>query len=142
MKDKRKIKTPLEKMGLPDPLAENMRRVKDGGYEQNSTPLDRRGHSYRNYKPKDFIEYAIGDDNGLDEEKYVEARMVLRRMEGRRFHPMLDKISMMFSRLDPDEKKMFARKNPGLTKWIGVYGFLEELNTYEEYTGIVSVHKY
>lgn len=114
-----------------------------GDRERDERPLTDRGHSYRNYNPEDFIEYSLDEDGRLDEEKYTEARMVLRRMEGGRFHPMLDKISQVFSRLDRDEKDMFARRNPGeLMEWVGVLGFLEELNTYEEYTGVKSSFEY
>lgn len=106
--------------------------------EKNERPLTQRGHSYRNYTPKEFIEYSLDEEGKLDDEKQTEARMVLRRMEGGRFHPMLDKISLMFSHLDPDEKKMFASRNPGIMRWVGVFGFLEDLNTFENYTNVPS----
>lgn len=127
-------------MKLPPPPHELFRRAM--GRKDGKTPLERRGHSYRNYNPHEFIEYSLDEEGNLDFEKQREARNVLKRMEGGRWHPMLDKASIMFAALDPDEKEMWADRNPGIMVWVGVLGFLEDLNTYEKYSGIKPTFDY
>lgn len=102
--------------------------------------LTDRTHSYRNYRPQDFVEYPI-EDGKFIADKYIDARKVFRRMESGRFHDMMDKTSRFFASLDPDEKRMWANRNPDMMEWIGTFGYIEELNTFEEYSNIPSVIK-
>lgn len=122
------------------PILDRPRLVKKRGKDER--PLPERGHSYRNYTPEEFFEYSLDEEGNLDESRYMEARKTFRRMEGGRFHPMVDKVSLMFSKLDPDEKELFAEKNPGLIKWVGIHGFLEELDTQEKYSGVPTVYEF
>jgi len=94
-------------------------------------------HSYRNYRPEEFLEYSI-ESGKINEEKYRKAREILYEMESRRFQSMLYDASKFFANLDEDEQITWAKNNPELMKWIGVYGFLFQYNTHEKYTGVPS----
>lgn len=106
------------------------------------TDIIRRGHSYRNFRPEDFMEHALTEDGKLDEEKYIEARRVYNKMEDGRFNDMMDSVLRFFTALDEDEKDVWAEHNPELINWLGVHGFLQVLNTCEEYTGIPSYYEF
>lgn len=70
-----------------------------------------------------------------NQSKY-HAREALHYIEGERFVPLLEAGHKFFTQLDTDERERFARENPGLIRWIGVYGMAEDLNPYTEYSGI------
>lgn len=91
--------------------------------------LLRRTHSWRNYDPEEFVEAARVDGK-------VNARQELKAVEGGRFYPFLKAGHKFFRALDPDEMQSWANQNPEMMKWIGVYGYLEDLITWPQYTGI------
>lgn len=91
--------------------------------------LDLRPFSIRNFEPEEFI---VAAQNGGK----AAARKSLRRVESGRFEPMLAEGHKFFRALDPDERRDFAEANPGLMKWLGVWGFLEDLITFPKHSGI------
>ena len=103
-------------------------------------PINKRilhSHSYRNYRPEEFLEYSI-EDNKINMEKYNKAKEILYKMESTRLQSLLFDASRFFASLDKDEQDTWAKNNPELMKWVGIYGFLYEYNTYKEYTGVPS----
>jgi len=97
--------------------------------------LQRRGHSYRNYDPQEFLDAgaaalteAIENDGQIGEEIH-ETQQGLRsafgRIEAGRFKGFLMPLSRMFAALDADEQEMFTRRNPGLVEWMDVATRLE-----------------
>jgi hypothetical protein len=58
----------------------------------------------------------------IDADSKEVSRELLGRVEAGRFEPMLSELMTFFSRLDPDERRMFSRRNPGLIMWLSVYG--------------------
>lgn len=52
-----------------------------------------------------------------------------------RLKTLADDGLFMFARLDPDEKRMFARRNPGLTAWMSLYGWSEDLINQDDLYG-------
>jgi len=58
----------------------------------------------------------------IDADAKEVSRELLGRVEAGRFEPMLSELMTFFSRLDPDERRMFSRRNPGLIMWLSVYG--------------------
>jgi len=98
--------------------------------------------SYRNFRPKEFLEHAKIDEDTISRDKYIEARRVLNEMESGRFSDMLYDTLNMFSNLDSDEKETWAINNPELMRWMGLYGFLNGHKTFFEYTGYPSIHEF
>lgn len=88
-----------------------------------------RAHSWRNYDPEEFIEAAKADGK-------TKAREELRVVESGRFYDFLKAGHKFFAPLDPDEREEWARQNPDMMEWIGVWGFLEDLHAFPEYSGI------
>lgn len=91
--------------------------------------LTMRSHSWRNYEPEEFIEAAKADGK-------VNAREELRTVEGGRFYPLLEAGHKFFTPLDPDERREWAKRNPDMMEWIAVWGYLEDLNYFPDYSGI------
>lgn len=91
--------------------------------------LTMRGHSWRNYDPEEFLEAADMDGK-------VRAREELRAVESGRFYEFLKAGHKFFAPLDPDERREWAERNPDVMDWIGVWGYLEDLTTFPEYTDI------
>lgn len=52
---------------------------------------------------------------------------ILPRIEGSRFNKMLKRLMDFYAPLDPDERKMFSKQNPGLVMWVSVYGESQHL---------------
>ena len=50
------------------------------------------------------------------------SRGLLHRVEDHRFDDMLKAWHNAYAPLDPDERKMFSRRNPGLIMWLSAYG--------------------
>ena len=109
-----------------------------------------RRRSYRNWTPQEFQEVldmeVIELSRGLAREiDYQNAeirenidfphevpakevvRQLLSRVEGGRFQEMLSEMMSFYAPLDPDERRMFSRRNPGLTMWLSVFGESEHL---------------
>lgn len=105
--------------------------------EKRPKPLQRlfkkpRFYSYRDFpEPEEWIERA-------EEEGRREQMLLLREVESGRFHEMLEEGHKFFSNLDPDERRKFSENHPHFVKWLGVFGYLEEIPTFEEYSGIES----
>lgn len=57
----------------------------------------------------------------------LAGREVIGRIESGRFKPMLKAGFKFFGPLDPDERRTFARRNPGVIMWLSAYGFTEDL---------------
>lgn len=104
--------------------------------------LTRRSHSYRNYLPEEFIQYSLTENGKIDRDKYGKARETFRSIEDGRFFKMIYRVHLFFSALDTDEKELWKERNPELIEWIGVYGFIEVMNTFEKFTGIPSFHEF
>ncbi len=98
--------------------------------------------SYRNYRPDDFLDHAINEDGQIVREKYIEARRIYNQMESGRFREMMDKFTSFFANLDRDEKEVWAENNPEMMNWLGIHGFLQVMNTFEDWTGIPSYHSF
>lgn len=80
-----------------------------------------RGHSYRNYDPEEFLLLSnAGINKGT-------LRTELDVIEDGRFNEMLNEAYNFWIPLDPDEKEMFAERNPDLLDWLEVYATLEEV---------------
>lgn len=88
--------------------------------------LRRRGHSYRNFDP-----YEVA--NLMDESGRGEGRQFLGWVESGRMQPMLKATFDFYVPLDPDERKMFWRRNPDLMRWTVVYAISEHLNTLTQF---------
>lgn len=73
-----------------------------------------RGHSYRNFEP-------------------AEMRDFLGYIESGRFKPLLEAVSKFYRALDPDERRRFWKRNPGLMAWVRVYNRAEDLRVWDEY---------
>lgn len=96
--------------------------------------LRTRGHSLRNYDPDEFYELYAEAVESEDYEKIRTLRGVLKFIESERFYPMLAATHKMFGALDPDERRSWADGNPELMEWTGVYGLVEDLTGFPEYT--------
>lgn len=81
--------------------------------------LKTRRRSYRNFTPHE-IRQILTNGN-------FEAREVLGRIESGRFDPVLGRGHKFFAPLDPDERRLFARRNPGMMEWISVWGAAQHL---------------
>lgn len=108
-----------------------------------------RRRSYRNFTPGEIMDVSerqftldegmvrelhlydaeIRDnlDYPVDEEGRLVARALLGRIEDGRFEPALSDGHTFFAPLDPDERRTFVRRNPGVTMWISVYGHTNHL---------------
>lgn len=96
--------------------------VDNGGL--TAQDLTTRGHSLRNFDPEDFREVANGQGKR-------EAREALEFVESGRFEPVLAATQRMFRALDGDERRQFAKENPGLMRWVNVWGFLEDVGEFD-----------
>lgn len=99
----------------------------DKSAEELYIELTLRSHSLRNYDPREF---RYMKDQGVSKKKLREE---LRIIESARFEPILDKTHRMFVHLDEDERRDFARNNPGIMDWVSVWADLEDQATFEEY---------
>lgn len=88
-----------------------------------------RPHSWRHYEPEEFVVAAKNSGK-------VEARQEFRAVEAGRFAPFVEAGHKFFRALDPDERDAWASRNPDMMEWIGAWGFLMNLNTFEEWSGI------
>lgn len=108
-----------------------------------------RRRSYRNWTPGEFREIAQQDHSisrgMLDELELFDAeirqeidtpvevdgktvgRALFDRIEAGRFEPVASNAHTFFAPLDPDERRLFARRNPGMTEWLSIWGFLQDL---------------
>jgi hypothetical protein len=109
-----------------------------------------RRRSYRNWTPQEFREIIENDpyelspgmlaeldiytaearediDSAIEVAGRQVSRKLLERVEAGRFEPVLSEAHNFFSPLDPDERRMFARRNPGLLMWVSAYGFSHHL---------------
>jgi len=98
--------------------------------------MTHRRRSYRNWSPLEFAEIAardsvmvtagaaaglgMGDAQWREETEFpidvggeYVASHLFDRIEAGRFAPVLETVLRMFARLDPDERRSFARRNPG-----------------------------
>jgi len=111
--------------------------------------LARRRSDYREFTPSEFGEIARQEHElkqglaqtiglrtpeireNIDWPKAFSGREVVRdlllRIEDGRFEPVLDKGHVFFSPLDPDERRIFAQHNPGITTWLSVWGQSQDL---------------
>lgn len=109
-----------------------------------------RRRSYRNWSPSEFYDIAerpeIEITRGMAREmdmftpedreeidfpimqqgKFV-ARTLFDRIEDGRFDPVLSQVQRLFVRLDLDERRLIASRNPGLLTWIGPWGYSEDV---------------
>lgn len=92
--------------------------------------LGKRRRSYRNFTPDDFR--RIWTDAAGDHRDEAQVRELWKRIEANRFQPVLETGHKFFSPLDPDERKSWARRNPGLIEWVSVWGMTEHLANAEE----------
>lgn len=106
------------------------------------TEIIDRGHSYRNFRPDDFLQHSLNEKGEVVQEKYIEARSAYNKMEGGRFNKMMDSVLKFFNALDEDEKEVWVENNPELVNWLGIHGFLQILDTCEEFTGIPSYYEF
>lgn len=90
-----------------------------------------RGHSIRNFEPHEIRQLAHNEGK-------QSAREVLRFIESGRFEPMLDATHKMFRALDPDERRAFAERNPGIMEWVNVWAFTEDLIEFDKFVDIGS----
>jgi len=108
-----------------------------------------RRRSYRNWTPQEFqdvldmVELTVGEGRareiGLRTADIRETMReegafpfdftakevsdeLLERVEAGRFRPMLSELMTFYTPLDPDERRTFSRRNPGLIMWLSVYG--------------------
>lgn len=93
-----------------------------------------RGHSLRNFDPAEFYEKYDEAEQEKDYDKVRELRKALKRVESGRFYPVLEANHKMFAALDPDEKEAWAEANPVMMEWTGVYGLVEDLTGFPEYS--------
>lgn len=146
----------LDDDGAIDPPTFARKQVREGRSLLQDLAFRRR--SYRNWSPYTFMD-VIGDDHTehelgkgmvreldlytpeirekiedypVEEEGQLVARAILERIEAGRFEPMLSKGFYFFGALDPDERRMFGRRNPGLVMWISAYGESNHLLHREE----------
>jgi len=87
------------------------------------------GHSYRGYSPRDVERLIVGVGTERGEKgTEVTAADGINFIEAGRWSDFLESASKMFNRLDDDERKMFAERNPDLVEWVTVY---DEANGYD-----------
>lgn len=98
----------------------------EGSLEDALEELMFRGHSLRNYDPREFRNLY---ERGASKRRL---RQELQRIEDGRFNDMLKEAHWMFSALDEDEQEGFARNNPGLIEWMNVWALLEDQKQYPE----------
>lgn len=95
--------------------------------------LTRRGHSYRNFDPGEFLQALrteIDEQGDFDGRETV--RTTLNFVESGRFADFLEATSRFYGNLDRDERDTFTRRNPDTTQWMGVWNTIEDLNPYPE----------
>lgn len=88
--------------------------------EITAEELLRRPHSYRGFSPQ-LIDAVI------DTENKTEARRVLQFIEDGRWDDMLADLHTAYVPLDPDEREMFWKRNPGLLSWVGAWARANDL---------------
>lgn len=109
-----------------------------------------RRRSYRNWSPFEFLEIAEREEievtrgmarelgmykpearEELDFPRTEPGRFVARtlfdRVEAGRFDPVLSEVQRLFVRLDLDERRLIAARNPGLITWILPWGVSEHV---------------
>jgi len=106
-----------------------------------------RRRSYRNWTPQEFqdvldmevvelsdgratemgfrtpdIRDTIRDEGAFPFEATAKevTRLLIERVEAGRFSDMLSELRKFYGPLDPDERKTFSRRNPGLMMWLSV----------------------
>jgi len=116
----------------------------DKQYDSDLNIVEKRVHgtSYRNYRPDDFMEHSLIDEETIDREKYIEARRVYNELESGRFRDMMNSFANFFANLDSDEQEVWADNNPEMMNWLGVHGFLQQLKTFEDWTGVPSFYSF
>lgn len=95
--------------------------------------LGMRGHSYRNFSPQEFLD-------ALEESERRDVLAALERVESGRFEPFLANGSKFFSKLDKDEKRLFARRNPEYVLWLTVWNQLSGLNPWRRWREFARQH--
>lgn len=94
--------------------------------------LKTKRRSYRNWTPQEITdlyqqmrdgEISVVDPRSAD----IEARKIYERVEGGRMEDLADETLLVFSRLDLDERRMFARRNPGIVMWMSAFGRMNGL---------------
>lgn len=88
----------------------------------------KKGHSYRNYDPQEFLRLWDLADGGREEAKVREH---LETVEAGRFYLMLKATHKFAVALDPDELETFWSRNPGLKEWVNVYATVEHQRTFD-----------
>lgn len=57
-------------------------------------------------------------------------RSEMKHAEDGRFHEMVDTVHRQIRALDPDERELFAKRNPGLTARAKEFGVIEDAQQY------------
>lgn len=88
----------------------------------------------RNHDPQDFISAW---NNAESEEERSAVRQRLKLIDSGRWYDVLDDAHKHFAHADLGARRhLEGMYGQTFRSWIGVFGLVEDLNTFEEYTGV------
>lgn len=94
--------------------------------------LQQRSSLYRSYTPHELHDgYTLIVNDAIPEYEPRAANRVMidiyQDIEYGRLYTLADEALKMFARLDLDERRSFARRNPGIVMWMSAFGIMNDM---------------
>jgi hypothetical protein len=92
------------------------------------------GNRLSNYSHHDFIKaYNVAESN----EERSQVREKLKRIDSGRWYDVLDEAHDHYARADLEGREhLQGLHSEAFLRWIGVFGLVEDLNTFSDVTGV------
>lgn len=88
----------------------------------------------RDHTASDFVDAY---NNAETHDEQVEIRKKLKQLDGGRWYDVLDEAHKHFAAADLDGRRyLVGMYSDSFLQWIGVLGLVEDLNTFEDVTGV------